>query len=299
MHTNTNTLTAAHRPADVSARRAIWGKLASRTLLWVFLLVTAALILFPIVVTFLGSFMTNAEIATGGRLLPSSLQWSNYAEAWVQANFARFAWNSVYLSVVTTVGTLVVAAMAAYVVDRMQFPGKKAFIAIQASTMFISIGAVVMRPQFELMIKLHLHTSLLGVALILISAHAYVFFILLSFLGGISRELDEAVLIDGGSRSVIFWRVILPLLRPGLGVGALFTFCGAWNEYLRPLVFTMNTPSQQTLTVGLANLRYGASAAVQTHYMMAGACLSILPLLIVYLFANKSFMQMTAGSVKG
>jgi ABC-type glycerol-3-phosphate transport system permease component len=275
------------------------GSISSRALLWIFLLATALLILFPIVVTLFGSFMSNAELTTGGAILPSVWHIDNYKEAWVQANFSRFTWNSLMLSGVTTIGTLIVASMAAYVVERMVFPGKALFVALQASTMFISIGAVVIRPQYELMIKLHLHTSLWGVILILISGHAYIFFILLSFLKGISKELDEAARIDGCSNAGIFWKIILPLLRPGLGVGALFTFCGAWNEYLRPLVFTMNSPDLQTLTVGLSYLRYGASAAVQTHYMLAGACLSILPLLVVYMIANKSFMQMTAGSLKG
>ncbi|NOU87750.1 ABC transporter permease subunit [Paenibacillus sp. LMG 31460] len=274
-------------------------RIGGRVLLWIFLLVTALLIVFPIVVTFLGSFMSNIEITKGGNIFPSSWQFVNYKEAWVQANFARFTWNSLFLSGATTIGTLIVASMAAYVVDRINFPGKAIFVAIQASTMFISIGAVVIRPQFELMVKLHLHTNLWGVVLILVSGHAYIFFILLSFLQGISRELDEAARIDGCSNGGIFWRIILPLMRPGLGVGALFTFCGAWNEYLRPLVFTMTNPKLQTLTVGLSYLRYGASAAVQTHYMLAGACLSILPLLVVYMIANKSFMQMTAGSLKG
>ncbi|MDQ1909680.1 carbohydrate ABC transporter permease [Paenibacillus sp. GD4] len=275
------------------------GSAGGRLLLWSFLLITALLIVFPILVTILGSFMSNAELTVGGKMFPSSWHVENYAEAWVQANFARFSWNSLFLSTTTTAGTLIVASMAAYVVNRMTFPGKALFIAIQASTMFISIGAVVIRPQYELMIKLNLHTSLWGVVLILISGHAYIFFILLSFLTGISKELDEAARIDGCSDFGIFWKIILPLLRPGLGVGALFTFCGAWNEYLRPLVFTLTNPKLQTLTVGLSYLRYGSSAALQTHYMLAGACLSILPLLIVYVFANKSFMQMTAGSLKG
>lgn len=275
------------------------GRAGGKFILWAFLLATALLILFPVIVAFLGSFMSNSEITAGGKLLPSVWHFNNYKEAWVQANFSRFTWNSIFMSGATTIGTLIVASMAAYVVERMVFPGKGLFVAIQASTMFISIGAVVIRPQFELMIKLHLHTSLWGVILLLISGHAYIFFILLSFLKGISRELDEAARIDGCTNAGIFWKIILPLLRPGLGVGALFTFCGAWNEYLRPLVFTMNSPQLQTLTVGLSYLRYGASAAVQTHYMLAGACLSILPLLVVYMIANKSFMQMTAGSLKG
>ncbi|NQX59244.1 carbohydrate ABC transporter permease [Paenibacillus qinlingensis] len=275
------------------------GKWGGRALLWLFLLLTALLIVFPVVVTFLGSFMSNLEITKGGKIFPSSWHIENYKEAWVQANFARFTWNSLFLSGATTIGVLTVASMAAYVVDRIKFPGKTIYVAIQASTMFISIGAVVIRPQFELMVKLHLNTSLWGVVLILVSGHAYIFFILLSFLQGISRELDEAARIDGCSNAGIFWRIILPLMRPGLGVGALFTFCGAWNEYLRPLVFTMTNPKLQTLTVGLSYLRYGSSAAVQTHYMLAGACLSILPLLLVYMIANRSFMQMTAGSLKG
>src|SRR5690554_6074643 len=149
------------------------------------------------------------------------------------------------------------------------------------------------------MVKIHLNTSLWGVVLILISAHATTFFILMGFFKAIPRELDEAAMIDGASFFGIYWRIILPLLAPGLGVTALFAFRTGWNEYILPLVFTMNNVPLQTLTVGLTSLRYGNSAAMQIHLMMAGACLSMLPILVVYLFANKAFMQVTAGSLKG
>lgn len=270
-----------------------------RTVLWVFLLLVTTITLFPVVITILGSFKTNVELTTGATLLPSSWQFSNYVEAWEKANFSTYTMNSLFVAVMVTLGTLLVASMAAYVVNRMQFLGKKFFVGLQAFTMFVAIGAVVLRPQFELMIALNLHSTLWGVILILISAHAATFFILLSFMSGIPRELDEAARIDGCSPAKTFWTIIIPLLTPGLGVSALFTFRGAWNEYLLPFVFTMSKPELQTLTVGLANLKYGVTAATQTHYMMAGACLSILPILIVYIFANKSFMQMTAGSLKG
>ncbi|WP_049895169.1 carbohydrate ABC transporter permease [Paenibacillus antibioticophila] len=268
-------------------------------ILWIFLLAVAFITLIPVVITILGSFKTNAELTAGATFLPASWHFSNYAEAWAQANFSRYTLNSLIVSLAAVVGTLLVSSMAAYVVDRMDFAGKKLYIGLQSFTMFVAVGAVVLRPQFDLMVKLHLHSSLWGVILILISAHASIFFILSSFMKGIPRELDEAALMDGSSPVRTFWRIILPLLGPGLGVGALFTFRGAWNEYLLPLVFTMTKPELQTLTVGLANLKYGISAAAQTHYMMAGACLSILPILVAYLFANKSFMQMTAGSLKG
>lgn len=272
---------------------------AKRWALWIFLIIIAAMTLFPIVMALLGSFKSNAELTAGATILPDVWHFKNYAEVWEQAHFSTYTWNSLYVSILTTVGTLIVASMAAYAVDRLNYVGKSVYVALQASTMFISIGAVVLRPQFELMVKLQLHTSLTGVILILVSGHAYIFFILLSFVKAIPRELDEAAMIDGCSKVWIFTRIIFPLLKPGLGVAALFTFRNAWNEYILPLVFTMSQPKLQTLTVGLAGLRYGIASAAQTHYMMAGACLSILPLLIVYVLANKTFMQVTSGSVKG
>ncbi|NHN31663.1 carbohydrate ABC transporter permease [Paenibacillus agricola] len=274
--------------------------LVGRTVMWLFLLATALLTLFPVLMTLLGSLKSGAELMTGGGdILPKTWLFSNYAEAWKQTKFAQYTWNSAFLSIMVTIGTLLVAAMAAYVVERRQFPGKSLYVGVQAATMFVSVGAVVLRPQFDLMVKLHLNTTLWGVILILISAHASTFFILLTFLKAIPRELDEAGMMDGSSFSRNFFRIILPLLAPGLGVTGLFAFRHAWNEYILPLVFTMTNPKLQTLTVGLANLRYGSSAAMQIHLMMAGACLSIVPMLLVYIAANKSFMQVTAGSVKG
>lgn len=275
------------------------GKLAGKLVLWGFLLIIVLFTLFPVVMAVLGSFKTNAEVTTGATFWPSSWQFHNYVKAWKGANFARFTFNSLLVSIATTIGTLLVASLAAYAVDRREFAGKKFFVSLLASTMFISIGAVVLRPQFELMVQLHLQKSLWGVIIILISGHAATFFTLIGFFKGIPRELDEAAMIDGCSIYGIYWRIILPLLTPGLGVAGLFVFRNAWNEYILPLVFTMTKPSLQTLTVGLASLRYGTSAAAETHIMMAGACMSIVPILLVYVLANKSFISVTSGSVKG
>jgi len=273
--------------------------LLPRIALWAFLAAAVFLTLFPLVLVFLGSVKSNAELTAGGTIWPQQWLFSNYAHAWKESRFARYSWNSLFVSVTTTVGTLLIVSMAAYAVDRIAFFGRKLFVGMQAATLFISIGAVVLRPQFELMIQLKLHNSLWGVILILISAHAAVFFMLLSFMKSIPRDLDEAAMIDGARFARTFRSIILPLLLPGLGVAGLFTFRAAWNEFILPQVFTMNNPDNQVLTVGLAALRYGSSAAAQTHIMMAGACLSMLPLLIAYVLANKSFMQVTAGSVKG
>jgi ABC-type glycerol-3-phosphate transport system permease component len=275
------------------------GARGGKIIMWAFLLTVALFTLLPLAMAILGSFKTNAELTSGATFFPSDWQFSNYATAWKQANFARFMWNSFYISTAVTVGTLLVTAMAAYAVDRSRFPGKQVYVVLQASTMFISIGAVVLRPQFDLMVALGLNKSLWGVIIILISAHASIFFMLIGFFRAIPKDLDEAAYIDGCNFYSVFFRIILPLLRPALAVTALFTFRGAWNEYILPLVFTLTNPKLQTLTVGLANLRYGIGAAAENQLMMAGACIAFLPVLVVYLFASKSFMQVTAGAVKG
>ncbi|OBR69061.1 sugar ABC transporter permease [Paenibacillus oryzae] len=274
-------------------------KIILRIPVWLLLLTTSALMLFPIIIAILGSLKTNLELTTGATFLPSTWEFKNYLTAWTQADFSAFTFNSLFVSVFVTVGTLLVAAMAAYAVDRVAFKGKRIYILLQSFTLFISIGAVVLRPQFDLMVSIGLQKSLWGVIIILISAHATAFFMVIGFFRGIPKELDEAALIDGCNFYSIFWRIILPLLRPALAVVALFTFRGAWNEYILPLVFSLTRPELQTLPVGLAGLRYGAGAAVENQLMLAGACISILPLLLVYLFANRSFMQVNVGAVKG
>ncbi|ASR46476.1 carbohydrate ABC transporter permease [Paenibacillus kribbensis] len=279
-----------------SPRLARW---TGKTVLWVFLLTVAALLLFPIVLVLLGSFKTNQELTSGATIWPKVWNFSNYAQAWEGANFSRFTLNSIFVSVTTTIGTLIVASMSAYAVNRVHFIGKKLYTLLMASTLFISIGAVVLRPQFDLMVMLGLNKTLWGVVIILVSAHATCYFILIGFFESIPKDLDEAAMIDGCNFYSVYWRIVLPLLRPALAVAGLSAFQGSWNEYILPLVFTMSNPELQTLPVGLANLRYGIGAAAEIQLMMAGACLSILPLLVVYVFANKSFMQVTLGAVKG
>jgi raffinose/stachyose/melibiose transport system permease protein len=291
--------TAVVTQPNVIPRKINIKKWTGNTILWIFLIGVAFFTLFPVILTLLGSFKTNMELTAGATIIPETWHFSNYVEAWKQAKFSTYTWNSMFVSIGSTIGTLLVASMAGYVVDRRRFWGRGLYIFIQASTMFISIGAVVLRPQFELMVKIHLNTTLWGVVLILISAHATTYFILIGFFKAIPRDVDEAAMIDGASFFTIYWRIILPLLAPGLGVTALFAFRAGWNEYILPLVFTMNNTHLQTLTVGLTSLRYGNSAAMQIHLMMAGACLSMLPILVVYLFANRAFMQVTAGSLKG
>lgn len=284
---------------QAASKRIRLRKAGGRFVLWAFLTAVLIFTLFPIVMALLGSFKTNAELNTGATFLPLHWNFSNYIKAWKEANFAVFTWNSLYMSFFSTVGTVVVASMAAYAVDRRHFACKRLFLGLQAGTMFVAMGAIMLRPQFDVMVALHLNRSIWAVIILNISAHAFAFFILLGFMKGIPRDMDEAAKLDGAGFGYIYARIIMPLLLPGLGVTSLFAFRNAWNEYIMPLVFTMTQPKLQVLTVGLANLKYSPDGAQQSNLMLAGACLSMIPILIVYLLANKSFTQVNTGGIKG
>lgn len=137
-------------------------------------------------------------------------------------------------------------------------------------------------------------------ALLLTGGQAANIFMISGFIRNVPKELDEAAYIDGAGTFRIFWTIIIPAIKPILGVVALFAFRTAWNEFVTAQVFTMSNPDLKTLSVAVANLRYSANAAAEWHIMTAGASIALIPILIVYLFANRQFITgLTAGAVKG
>ncbi|MDQ0872416.1 raffinose/stachyose/melibiose transport system permease protein [Paenibacillus sp. V4I3] len=274
-------------------------RISGRIITWIFLLAVAALLLLPIVLAMLGSFKTNQELNAGTSILPSIWQFENYMYTWKEAKFSRYVWNSLIYSISATITTIIVCALASYAVARKDFPGKKLLLGVYSAMMFIHMGVITLKPAYQIMVMLGLHKSIFGLIIMMTGAGGTTFFILYAFIKGISKDLDEAAMIDGAGSFYIFSRIILPLCTPAIGVVALFAFRGAWNNYIMPLVFTMSQPNLQPITVGLANIRYGYGGAVQSHLMLTGACISMVPMLLIYLLANKSFVQMNVGALKG
>jgi raffinose/stachyose/melibiose transport system permease protein len=226
--------------------------------------------------------------------------WSNYVYAMKTANFIRYTGNSLFLCTFTSVLALITSSLAGYTVARHEFHGKKLLMSLYLGLMFISLGAVSLYPQYMLMHKLGLTNSLVGLAIVLTGGQSANVFLIMGFTQSIPRELDESAYIDGCGPFRIYWSIILPLIKPILAVVALFTFRTAWNDYITSLVFTMSKPELKPLTVAVVALRYSVNAAAEWHIMAAGACIALVPILIVYAFANKQFIAgLTAGAVKG
>lgn len=278
-------------------------KIKAATLLaYAFLLILTVFILYPILYVILGSFKTNQELVLGGaRLFPEVFILDNYIEAWQLANFARYTLNSIFISTMVMLGILLLSSMAGYCFARKDFPLKNVIYGLLIAFMFVNIGSVSLRPLFELTIHFNLHTSLWSVILICIGmSQATNIFLVRGYMNTLPKELDEAAAIDGCSFFGIYYRIILPLLKPVMATIALLSFREAWNEYILPLVFTINDPNKRPLTVGVISLKNVSDGAAAWNIMFAGSTMSIMPIIILFLLTSRYFMSgMTIGAVKG
>ena len=265
-----------------------------------FLLIMIVFTLYPIVYTVLGSLKTNAELTAGGSFLPKSWQFQNYYQAFIQADFVKYTGNSVILAVSTTLLAVITCALAGFIFARRDFTGKKLLLGLYTSMMFISLGSVTLYPIYQFLHDVGLSKSMIGLILALTGGQAMNVLLVMGFVKGIPKELDEAATIDGCSLFGTFVRIILPLMKPILAVVALFVFRNTWTDYITTLIMTITNPKLQTLTVAVVQLKYSVNAAAEWHIMLAGASIAIIPILIVYLLCNKQFIAgLTAGAVKG
>ncbi|MEA5016460.1 MAG: carbohydrate ABC transporter permease [Candidatus Limiplasma sp.] len=269
-------------------------------LAWLCIAILVVVSVYPILYALLGSLKTNAELTLGGSILPKEFKWSNYSQAFVTSNFGLYSRNSLVISVITMLIAMLTCSLVGYVLARFTFFGKKVMLVMYSMMMFVSIGSVALYPIKIFLSRFTLDNTLLALILVLTGSQITNVFLVMGFVKGVPRELDEAACIDGCSIFSTYWRIILPLIRPILGVVALFTFRNTWNDYITTLIMTMSNKSMTTLTVAVVQLKYSVSAAAEWHIMLAGASIAIIPILILYIVTNKQFIAgLTAGAVKG
>jgi ABC-type glycerol-3-phosphate transport system permease component len=267
---------------------------------YVFVAAMAVFTLYPVVYTIVGSFKSNWELTLGGGFWPKEFSLNSYYEAFVKGGFMTYTMNSVIVSVSVTVFSTFTAAMSGFVFARYPFKGRKFFITLFITLMFVHLGSITMYPTYRVLLFFKLTGSLWGLIISMIGGQGMNILLIMGFSKSIPRELDEAAIIDGAGMGQIFLRIVLPLLRPILAVIALFAFRSTWNDYVWTMIVTIGKPNLQTLAVGVVSLRYDASAASRWDLMLAGSAIAVIPILIVYVFAHKQFISsMVSGAVKG
>lgn len=188
---------------------------------WLFLLAAILFTVYPVLYALLGSLKTNFDPTLGGKFWPKKLMFSNYTEAFTKGDFGRYTLNSVVVSSVVTILSLITASMAGYVFARREFPGKKLIVNLYMAFMFISLGSVTLYPLYMLLSRVGLTQSVLGMALVMTGGQAANVFLINGFIRSVPRELDEAAFIDGCTPFQVFRTMIVPMIRPILAVSLI------------------------------------------------------------------------------
>lgn len=264
--------------------------------LWCILAVVAAAVLFPLVWMVLTSFKPEADVVTTPpRLWPHVVTLSAYRSIWSRIPFLRYLWNSVVFTVGVTLISLTLDSLAGYGFARLPYRGRNvAFMAVLLTLMLPFHVTLV--PLFVMLARLHwLNTY---AALIVPRAtNAFGIFMMRQFFVTLPGELDEAARIDGAGELQIFYRVYLPLTAPALGTLLVFHFMYNWNDFLWPMIMTASD-NMRTLPVGLA--LFMGQHVVEYAVIMAGATLTLLPVLVLFLFLQRYFVKGLASSaIKG
>jgi multiple sugar transport system permease protein len=219
--------------------------------------------------------------------IPDQILWSNYVDVVQSFPFATFAFNSLKIALVGTVGQLISTSLAAYAFARMNFPGRNLLFILLLSTLMVP-GHVTMIPTFILFNRLgwvNTHYPLMVPAWF---GGAFGTFLIRQFFLTVPQEYSDAAAIDGAGHGAIFWRIYVPLAKPVLATLALFTFMNHWNEFLLPVIY-LTDQEKLTLTVGLSTFRQQYSTLY--HYLMAGTLLSIIPIFVLFVLLQKYFVR--------
>src|SRR5512140_1721139 len=228
-------------------------------------------------------------------LIPPTFTLDNFRELFsVDINFPLLFWNSAYISILMTVGQLLTCAMAAFCFAVVKFKGREVLFTALLLTLLIP-PQVTLIPNFFIFKTLHLTGTSVPLWLPAFWGGAFGTFLIRQYFLTIPRDLVDAARVDGASLLQIFWKVYMPLAKPALAAIAIFTFQGAWNDLLHPLIYMPAAPNT-TLTVGLAFFQQQMQHGGQFTVLMAGAFISILPLLLVFFLAQKQFIQGVALS---
>ncbi|HHV06043.1 MAG TPA: carbohydrate ABC transporter permease [Anaerolineaceae bacterium] len=264
-------------------------KVIGKIFIYVVLIIGAIISLFPFFWMVSQSLMTLGETLQV-RWLPAVPQWHNYAEAWNRARFGDYFLNSTWVTLGTIIGILITSILAAYAFARIEFPGRNLFFTLFLATMMVPESVTLIPNLFMVRGKIipwGNWNDTFWVLTVPFMANAFSIFLLRQFFQQVPNELWDAARIDGAGHMRFLTQIVLPISTAPIVTVILFAFTGAWNAFSWPLIVTGR--KWRTLMVGLYN--FVSEAGTETQLLMAGAVISLIPILILYIFTQKQFTQ--------
>ena len=267
------------------------------------LILVSLLSIFPFIWLISTSLKGSGEniFAYPPTIIPKDFTWANYVGVWQKVDFIRYFVNSMIVAGGTVALNLILSAMAGYPLARMEFKGKKFVFFATLATIMIPFQAI-MLPVYLITIKLHLTDNVSDLAgfigmIMPFAVSAFGIFLMRQAFLGIPKEMEEAAIVDGCNVFQLFWKVLLPMVKPSLAVLAIFTFIGSWGEFLWPSI-VLTKESLYTLPVGVNNLQGMFSS--NWRFIAAGSILATIPILIFFLAMQRYFISgENDGAVKG
>ena len=271
-----------------------------KVLKYILMILTSAIFLLPLAWSVMSSLKTeNQIVAYPPRWIPQVFTMENYKLVLKNYPYIQWMLNSIFLTITSTIFVLILASLAAYAFARLEFRGKRVIFTLIISMLLIPIQAYVV-PLFLLVSQLQLLNTYAAIILVA-GANVTGLFILTSFFKSIPKEIEEAARIDGCKDFGIFIKIILPLSKSALSTVAILTFISNWNNFLWPMI-VLRSDNLKPLPVGIAQFMgsAGANASFQYGTSLAGACMAIIPSMIVFLALQRFFIQGIASSgIKG
>lgn len=226
--------------------------------------------------------------------IPNPFRWANYSDLFDILPFGRFIINTTYIAALSTFGHLLSCALGAFAFARLRFPGKEFLFMVLLATMMIP-GHVTLIPVFVMMRAFNWIDTHYPLIVPAFFGGPFGVFLMRQAFFGVPQDFLDAARIDGASLFHIWWRIFLPLAKPALATLGLFTFMGSWNDLMGPLIF-LNTTAKYTLSLGVAMLSGSETRPGRFAYVMAGATISVIPVVAIFLYLQRYFV---AGVLRG
>lgn len=254
---------------------------------FILLMIGAVFMLFPFVWMVLSAFKTKADVyAYPPRWIPSVWTWDNFEKVFEMIPFLRYYGNSIFTSVVETALQIGISIVAAYSITKLEYPGKKIFLVLMRSSLFVPM-VVVMIPMYLLVASLGWLDTYAGIIFPQITT-AFTTMLLMSYFDSIPKDLIDSARLDGCGHIRVMTKVVIPNSKGAISTATLFSFLGNWKSYTWPLIVTTKT-EYRTLPIGLKYLMQESSSEYQV--MMAASLMAILPVLIIFMFCEKQLVR--------
>lgn len=277
------------RSAHVRSPRMQFMRAATAVMKYGILLLFSAFFLLPWVWMLSTSLKNPDELAIYPPIwIPEPIRWDNYLLAFNEGSLGIYLINTVIVTVPSVLGAVLSNALAAYGFSRVRWPGRDMLFAIVLATLILP-DFVTFIPLYLVFRNLNWINTYLPLVVPTFLGSPFFIFLLRQFFMGLPLELSDAARVDGASEFRIFMQIILPLARPALAVVALFQFIGSWNDYFGPLIY-LNDTAKYTISLGIANMQT-AYGFMNFAWIMAATCMSVLPIIVLFFFAQRTFIE--------